>query len=254
MIHEAVRLSIEIDAAAAQVHSDVEKYSWGWLFHNVGNPDHHSSNIARRIQTTDPQATIDYIIDFYQARRLTPRVRVDNLTTPADFAAQLEARGFIIDHTVLRVMTWNDTPPSPPPVSSGITIRRAGIADIEDVTRVQAEGFGNETTYWLEGSLRYELANPSIRCYLALVDDVAAASVTVFDDTSWGLVTNVATTPSYRRRGLATALMQQVQAESIHPLILEVVEDDAQRVYERVGFNVQGELHQSSCWLPDKDV
>jgi GNAT superfamily N-acetyltransferase len=254
VIHEAVRRSIELDAAAAQVHSDVETYSWGWLFHNVGNPDHHSSNIARRIQTNDPHATIAHIVDFYQTRRLTPRVRVDDLTMPANFAAQLEAYGFIIDYNVLRVMTWNDVPPPPPPASSDITIRRAGIADIDDVTRVQAEGFGNETTYWLEGCLRYELVHPSIRCYLAFVDDVAAATVTVFDDTNWGLVTNVATTPPYRRRGLATTLMRQVQSESIHPLLLEVVEDDAQRVYERVGFSVQGELHQSSCWLPDKDV
>jgi ribosomal protein S18 acetylase RimI-like enzyme len=254
VIHEAVRLSIELDAAAAQVHSDVEKHPWGWLFHNAGNPNHHNSNTARLIQASDPDRAIGYIIDFYRKRQLTPRVRVDNLTMPSDFATRLEARGFVVDYSALRVMTWTDFAPSLQTTAPDITIRRAGEADLGEVTRVQAEGFGNETTDWLEGSLRFELAHPQIRCYLAQLDGVAAASVTVFDGQEWGLVTNVATTPNYRQRGLATALMRQAQAESKMPLLLEVAEDNAQRVYERVGFRVQGELYQSSCWLPDEDV
>ncbi|MEZ4830723.1 MAG: GNAT family N-acetyltransferase [Caldilineaceae bacterium] len=45
-----------------------------------------------------------------------------------------------------------------------------------------------------------------------------------------GFVESVATRPAYRRRGLASAIIQQMQADTSTPLMLDVETDDAERV------------------------
>ncbi len=251
-VPEAVQQAIELDIALACMHSQVEQRSWGLLYANLANPDHHDSNTARRIRAAQPEAAIAALTAFYQERGLTPRAKVDNLTMPHNFVARLEAHGYLASAAVLRIMTWAGPLPSPPQLPQNVAIVRAGPEQLAEVTGVQAEGFGTADRSWIAGFLRVELAHPAVRCYLAYVDGVPAASLSAFDGHGLpiSLISNVATVPALRGRGLATALVMLVQAESPRPLLLEVVEQNAERIYERAGFAVRGELHQTSCWLP----
>ena len=88
-----------------------------------------------------------------------------------------------------------------------------------------------------------------MRWYVARVDGVVAASLAVCDGDAAGLINNVATVPRFRARGLAGALVAQAQREAPGPLLLEVEEDTAERVYRRAGFEVRGELRSAMYWL-----
>lgn len=249
-VSEAVRQSIELDIALARIHSQVEQRAWGLLYANPANPDHHDSNSARCIRAEQPDEAITQLTAFYRGLGLTPRAKVDDLTVPHDFVVRLAARGYISIATVLRVMTWAGTPPARPSLPAGMSIIRAGPEDLVEAARVQAEGFGTVDNGWIAGFLRVELSHPAVRCYLAYVDGVAVASLSAFDAQPISLVSNVTTVPDFRGRGLATALVTLAQAESSGPLLLEVVEENAERIYRRAGFETRGELHQTSCWLP----
>lgn len=249
-VPEAVRQSIELDLTLAYVHSQVEERPWGLLCANPANPDHHDSNSARRVRAERPAEAIAQLTAFYRGLGLTPRAKVDDLTVPRDFVARLEAEGYSTVATVLQVMTWAGKAPGRPELAPGVTITRAGPEQLAEVTRVQAEGFGASESGWIAGFLRAELAHPAVRCYLAYVEGVAAASLSVLDAQPIGLISNVATVPEFRGRGLATALVALAQMESRGPLLLEVVEENAERIYRRAGFETRGELHQTSCWLP----
>ena len=251
-VPEAVHQAIELDIALARLHSQVEQRAWGLLFANPANPDHHDSNTARRIRAEQPGVAIAELTAFYRDRGLTPRAKVDNLTVPHDFGARLEAHGYLASAALLRIMTWAGIPPSPPHLPQHVAIVRAGPGHLAEVTHVQAEGFGTADSGWIAGFLGVELAHPAVRCYLAYVDGVPAASLSVFtgDQLPISLISNVATVPAFRGRGLATALVALAQAESTGSLLLEVVEQNAERIYQRAGFAVRGELQQTGCWLP----
>ncbi len=248
-VPEAVHQAIELDIALARMHSQVEQRAWGLLYANPANPHHHDSNTARRIRAEQPEAAITELTAFYRDRGLTPRAKVDNLTVPHDLVARLEAHGYLASTAVLRIMTWAGTPPAPPQLPPDVTIVRAGPEHLVEVTGVQAAGFGTADSSWIAGFLRIELAHPAVRCYLAYVDGVPAASLSAFDAQPISLISNVATVPALRGRGLATALVALAQAESTGLLLLEVVEPNAERIYGRAGFEVRGELQQTSCWL-----
>ncbi len=249
----AVRQAIALDIALARIHSKLSERPWGMLFHNTANPDHYDSNSARQINAADPELTIAELTEFYQQLRLTPRARLTDLTVPADFGRRLEAHGYVCDPSTLRVMVWEGAAPPEPQLPRNVTIERAGPADLETAAQLYAEGFGSASSDWIAGFLRRELDHPDVRCYLARIDGVAASTLTVLDTDEVGLVFNVATVPGYRGHGLATMLVAHAQAWSTRPLLLEVMEDNAERIYVRAGFQVRGELHQISCWLPDEE-
>ncbi len=248
----AVRRSIMLDIALARIHSELEDRPWGLLFHNRGNPGHHDANSARQIDAPNAELAIAELTRFYRELGLTPRVKLTDLTVPDDFLTRLVAHGYQFEPSVLKVMVWEGAPPRRLQPSRGVTVQRAGVHDLETVARVYAEGFGSATSDWIAGFLRRELHAPEIRTYLARVDGIAASSLTVLDRQEIGLIYNVATRPEYRGRGSATLLVANAQAESKTPLLLEVMEDNAERIYARAGFEVRGALHQTSCWLADE--
>ena len=81
-MNPAIRQLIKLDAALAHVYSQVEERLYGALSYDETNPDHHSANVARNIHTHDADAAIAGIVAFYRARRLTLRVKVNQLTVP----------------------------------------------------------------------------------------------------------------------------------------------------------------------------
>ncbi len=250
-MNQAVRQMFALDSALSRLFSEVEERPYGLLFYNEANPNHHAANRAREIRADDPAAAIEDIITFYRARRLKPRVSVNDLTRPADLAARLQSRGFTVEPSATRVMQSQPrlkpyTPQAP------ITIRRAVETDRAAIMRIDEDATAGSDNAWLDRKLQYLLPHPAVRYYLASFDGEPAGAACVFESGGWALIEDVATFPAFRGRGLATALIASIQAETTTPLLLEVAAENAARIYRRADFEDRGELRETTCWLPDE--
>jgi N-acetylglutamate synthase-like GNAT family acetyltransferase len=247
---DAHQQRLQLQLAFLRLYTRMRQRPWGLLLYNTENPNYYEANGARYIRTDDPDATIAEIISFYKTRRLTPRVIVDQATQPADFRAHLEAHGFECAENNFRIMIW-DGESSPPPASpTGAEIRRATQADVEAIVAIEAEDSPWSGTDWLRRRTQTLLAAPSVHYYIAWVEDQPTATAMCFQTEEAGLIESVATRPAFRRRGLASAIIQQIQSDSDLPLLLEVEDEGAERIYARRGFVLAADAPEWQCWLP----
>lgn len=246
----AERLALQLDFL--KLYTQVRKRPWGLLLYNLENPDYHEANGARyvRCQADESAAVIDEIVRFYRTRRLTPRVDVDPQTEPVDFRQRLEASGFESTPSEYRVMRWQGDAPPPPELPAGVKLAVATPYDIEAVVQIEADDSPWAGTEWLRRRTKTLMAKSSVRYYVIWVDGVPAATAMCFWTDKLGFVESVATRPAYRRRGLASAIIQRMQMDTPTPLMLDVEAENAERVYARRGFAVVGQAPVWSCWLP----
>ncbi len=122
--------------------------------------------------------------------------------------------------------------------------RLTSEADLDAVAALEAESFANP---WTRDMLARELGQSDVaRVYVLRMTDARLAAFCacwlVFDELH---VNTVAVTPSWRRRGLATALMQHVLADAARDgaeqATLEVrrSNEPALELYRRLGFAVE---------------
>ena len=115
--------------------------------------------------------------------------------------------------------------------------------DLEDIAEIERLSFSEP---WSEASLELLLRDGNFGV-AAFLDGRAAAYVGVISIPPEGEITNVATHPDYRRRGLADAVISELCKEAekrgIGTLYLEVrrSNDAARALYEKQGFRVIGE-------------
>jgi GNAT superfamily N-acetyltransferase len=249
-MHPAIKQIIDLDIALAYVYSQVEQRPYGLFSYNEANPHHHSANMVRRVRTEDPEGAIAGIIAFYRAHRLTPRVKLNEMSEPADMAARLAAHGFTGEPLATRVMQWLG-PAGQNDADRAIIIRRAGPSDQPALAQIGAEDDPSAQEGWFGRKLQAQLQHPAIRYYLASVGGQPAGCAYVFQGPEAGLIEDVATLTSFRRRGVATALITAIQNDATGPLLLEVIDEGAARVYARAGFHDCGEYRETLCWLAD---
>ncbi|MBX3000105.1 MAG: GNAT family N-acetyltransferase [Caldilineaceae bacterium] len=241
---------LQLQLAFLRLYTRVRQRPWGLLLYNTENPNYYEANGARYIRTDDADAVIEEIIRFYRTRRLTPRVIVDQATQPTDFRACLQAHGFECAENNFRIMIWDDDCPQPPVLAEGVEIRRAKLPDVEAIVAIEAEDSPWSGTDWLRRRTQTLIAAPSVRYFIAWVDGQPAATAMCFQTEEAGLIESVATRPAFRRRGLASAIIQQIQSDSDLPLLLEVEDNGAERIYARRGFVVAADAPEWQCWLP----
>lgn len=245
----AERLALQLEFL--KLYTQVRQRPWGLLLYNLENPDYHEANGARYVRCgEDASAVIDEIVRFYRTRKLTPRVIVDPQTEPADFRQRLEAKGFESSANDFRVMRWQGEPPPPPTLPAGVKLAVATPQDVEAIVQIEADDSPWSGTEWLRRRTRTLIAKPTVRYYVIWVDGVPAATAMCFWTDKLGFIESVATRPAYRRRGLAAAIIQQMQVETSTPLMLDVEADNAERVYARRGFERVAAAPEWSCWLP----
>ena len=123
-----------------------------------------------------------------------------------------------------------------------LEVRRLELCDIASVAEIERLCFDEP---WSENSLRFLLEEKNAG-FVALIDGTVAAYgglLTVLDE---GQITNIATHPSYRRRGLARAIMEAIDAFSAERgivfLSLEVREQNsaARSLYCACGWSEVG--------------
>lgn len=124
------------------------------------------------------------------------------------------------------------------PQINGMTI--ANVKDIEDVER---QCFSQP---WSLDSLVQELSNPHAVYRTACLDGKTAGYAGMHHIIDEGYITNIAVLPSYRRRGIAKALLDDMLEyagkNGLSMLTLEVRENNAaaRYLYESYGFKNVG--------------
>ena len=115
---------------------------------------------------------------------------------------------------------------------------------IEDLERLELECF---YTPWSFDSLVSELSNPLAVFRVAEVNGQVAGYVGMHHIVDEGFICNIAVFPQYRRRGVATCLMESLieyaKENDMTSISLEVRESNysAQALYENFQFEVVGE-------------
>lgn len=256
-----MELIAHLEVSAARSYTRVDRRPWGFLLHNPANPDNHDANCARWVRTLLPEAFIDEVVDFYRRRNVVPRVKINDLTEPGDLCWRLELRGFRSADTSCRVMGWypelaraDHAPPAEtgperrPP--EGLAIGPATPSDVPAIAEIRARANGYDLG-WVMRQTEYQVASGAVRYYLARLGGKAAACASVGYTGGAGraLVDHVATAPESRNLGLATALLQRIQADHSFPLFLLVADAAAERLYRNTGFRGLGWYRETTCWL-----
>lgn len=239
----------ELGLSVTRRFAQVEARPWGHLVHNVANPDHWDANTARWLRAEDPAAAMEEVVDFYLSRGLLPRVRLDDLSTPEGMVPRLVERGFHCEPKTLRLMHWVPVPVRFPVPPEGVTLEVAGPEAVESLARLTVLANGWQGLDWAVQHLKPLVASPTARFSLVRVEGVPVAMAGMIEGEECALVEEVATHPTYRRRGLATLAIAHLQHLATVPLFLMVFSPEAERIYARAGFQVVGELTEVECHL-----
>jgi hypothetical protein len=162
-------------------------------------------NKARRF-TLDDRGAVGDIIEFYDAFGVRPAVEVcqpdaseplDELLREADFAPAAEG------------VTLHRAPRLCPKLEvAGLEIFEVDLADCAGYVAVLLEAYELPTgAVALRRMFAREHAAPGLRCYLAVIDGVPAATAALYVQGGTGLFAGAATLPAFRRRGCQSALI-----------------------------------------------
>jgi [ribosomal protein S18]-alanine N-acetyltransferase len=123
-----------------------------------------------------------------------------------------------------------------------LDIRRLTYADLPQIIAIERRAF---PTPWSLAMFVLELSKPSGICLVALVEGrVVGYLVCSRYDVVWHVM-NVAVDPEQRRRGIATAMLEQLFAQADKPgeqytLEVRTSNDPAIALYEQFGFESAG--------------
>ncbi len=127
-------------------------------------------------------------------------------------------------------------------MNTELDIRRLTYADLPQVIAIERRAF---PTPWSLAMFVLELSKPSGICLAGWVDErIVGYVVCSRYDTVWHLM-NVAVEPDLQRRGIASALLEELFALADRPneqytLEVRTSNDSAIRLYEQFGFRAAG--------------
>lgn len=225
-------------------------YTWGALAMNAENPDHYDSNIATWENVEHPENTLTEVERVYREFGMTPRIRLTEYSTPDTLADFLRHHNYINineEDASARIMRWKHTPTALPALPPEVTIRKATPEDVEGIAHIQFDT--SILGEWAYRYLTYGLHDKRITYFLAEVEGVPAATLALGQTKTLALIDDVTTAFDYRGRGLAGWLLQYAEHYATSDIMLEVIMENAQRLYERHGFEVVGTILDSR-WVP----
>lgn len=116
-----------------------------------------------------------------------------------------------------------------------IEIKKASLNDVDKILKIENACF---STPWSEGSIKESLSNPASTFYLAYFGNAIAGYMGLQIFSCEGYVTNIATIPEYRRKGVAKALISEALKNDMEFITLEVRESNlaAINLYKSFGF------------------
>ena len=116
-----------------------------------------------------------------------------------------------------------------------IEIKKATVNDVAEILKIENVCF---STPWSERSIKESLENENSHFYLAYIENELAGYMGAQIFSGEGYVTNVATLPEFRRKGVAKALIERTLENEPDFLTLEVRESNtpAINLYKSLGF------------------
>ena len=124
-----------------------------------------------------------------------------------------------------------------------IELRRLELNDLSAIERIEQRSY---PTPWSRSMFAGELAKPSSICVGAFDAENLAGFLIISRYVDAWHVMNVAVSPEYRRRGIATMMLDRLfeltagDGRRGYTLEVRVSNTDAIRLYERVGFKARG--------------
>lgn len=114
-------------------------------------------------------------------------------------------------------------------------IKIATLENVKDILKIENACF---STPWSEQGIAESIENENTFLYIATVDNEVAGYMGVQIFSGEGYVTNVATLPKFRRKGIAKALINEVLKNEMEFLTLEVRESNtpAINLYKSLNF------------------
>lgn len=122
-----------------------------------------------------------------------------------------------------------------------MTLTDFELKHLDGVCKIEEDCFAHP---WSREDLAAQIENEQSRFSVAVDEDgTVAGYVGVQIICGEGYITNVAVLPSYRRKGIAKALMRRVMENEMDFLTLEVRKSNAPaiKLYESLGFSKVGE-------------
>lgn len=162
------------------------------------------------------------------------------------------------------------------PAGNALTLRRVGPGDEEflvalyastreeELAQVEwAEGQKDQFLRWQYGLQRseYQTRFPDADYYIVLMDNQAAGRIWIGRDHQQIRLLDIALLPGFQNRGIGTILIRRLideasQTNKFLRHMVFVLNNDAHRFYERLGFAVIEDLgaYKHMEWRPEKIV
>ena len=128
-------------------------------------------------------------------------------------------------------------------MKTAIDIRALTLADLDDIESIEQRSYD---TPWSRSMFAGELAKPASLCLGAFEGEELAGSLVVSRYVDAWHIMNIAVSPDFRRRGIATALLERLfeltddRSRRGYTLEVRVTNSGAIRLYERLGFAARG--------------
>jgi [ribosomal protein S18]-alanine N-acetyltransferase len=128
-------------------------------------------------------------------------------------------------------------------VKTAVDIRALTLADLNGIEDIEHRSYD---TPWSRSMFAGELAKPASLCLGAFEGDQLAGYLIVSRYVDAWHIMNIAVSPDFRRRGIATALLQRLfdltddRSQRGYTLEVRVSNDGAITLYERLGFTARG--------------
>jgi ribosomal-protein-alanine N-acetyltransferase len=128
-------------------------------------------------------------------------------------------------------------------VKTAVDIRVLTLSDLDTIEDIEHRSYD---TPWSRSMFAGELAKPASLCLGAFEGEQLAAYLIVSRYVDAWHIMNIAVSPDFRRRGIATALLERLfeltedRSQRGYTLEVRVSNEGAIMVYERLGFTGRG--------------
>ncbi len=128
-------------------------------------------------------------------------------------------------------------------MKTAVDIRPLALGDLNSIEQIERRSY---PTPWSRSMFAGELAKPASLCLGAFEDDRLAGYLIISRYVDAWHVMNIAVAPQFRRRGIATALLQKLFEQTEdgsrrgYTLEVRVSNAGAIKLYERLGFTARG--------------
>ncbi len=128
-------------------------------------------------------------------------------------------------------------------MKTAVEIRTLALSDLSDIEEIEHRSY---ETPWSRSMFAGELAKPASLCLGAFEGEQLGGYLIVSRYVDAWHIMNIAVSPDFRRRGIATALLERLfeltddRSRRGYTLEVRVSNDGAIRLYERLGFTARG--------------